>query len=740
MKSLKILLQGKIQGVGFRPFISNLASSLGLCGYVKNNALGVEVVIQGLKCEEFLHALPLQAPKISQIQNLQTFELDLPPYQDFAIQESEGAESYLIPPMPELAICEECKKEIFSQGNHRYFYPLINCTNCGPRYSVIKALPYDRERTSMAEFEMCQSCKEQYSNPKSRFFHAQPISCPTCSPKMFWNNQLIEDYPKVFSLISSKIKEGEIVLIEGLGGFHLVCDGSNEGAIKRLRELKNRPSKPLALMCKDINQAKEIAYISPKEEEILLSPQAPIVLLKAKKHLEGIAPNLQTYGIMLSYTPIYELLFSFLDIPLVATSANPKGEPILYERSKLDKLSSITTLTLSHQREIINPIEDSIIQVLSTQEEIVLRNARGYAPTSFTLPYKISSPILAMGGNQKASFVIAFENLVILSPYIGDLDNLESITRFKQSIQKIQNLYGIAKFDEIIADLHPNYESTKIAQELAQEMDSKLTQVQHHYAHALSVCFEYGLEEKVLGFCFDGTGYGEDGVIWGGEVLEVSLEGFERIAHFKYFKLLGGEVAIRDIGRIFYSLAFDYLPYEEVLGFKTNKTPKEIATLFQMHQKSLNSPLTSSVGRLFDMVAFLCGLEVQSYEGESGVWLQNLYDEKFGSLSYGFCIQGDEIELDFPSIFADFPHSSPALIASKFINTLIEVVCAISLEKNCKIVLSGGVFCNNILSAKVLEKLRKNGKTCYIGNKIPPNDNGIAIGQLYYALRRENAR
>lgn len=738
MKTLKILIQGKIQGVGFRPFISNLATSLGLCGYVKNNALGVEVLLQGSECEEFLKDLPLKAPKISQIQEITTQEIEYQALSGFEILQSERANHYAIPPISDLAICEDCKSELKDLANPRYFYPLINCTNCGPRHSVIRALPYDRERTSMAEFEMCEFCQAQYTSPTSRFFHAQPISCPKCSPKMFWGEEMIEDYPKTFSLIASKIKEGEIVLIEGIGGFHLVCDSTNAKSVKKLRELKNRPSKPLALMCKDISQAREIAHISEQEEKALLSPQAPIVLLKAKKHLEGIAPNLHTYGIMLSYTPIYELLFSFLDIPLVATSANPKGEPILYEREKLDKLSFITTLSLSHQRKINNPIEDSIIQILSTQDEIVLRNARGYAPTCFVSPQKVPYPILAMGGNQKASFAIAFENLIILSPYIGDLDNLESISRFKQSIQKIQNLYGIARFDEIIADLHPNYESTKIAKELAQEMNSKLTQVQHHYAHALSVCFEYKLSEEVLAFCFDGTGFGEDKTIWGGEVLEVGENGYTRVAHFKNFKLLGGEVAVRDIERIFLSIAFDYLSKEQIL--KTHKSPQEVATLYQMHKKSLNSPLTSSVGRLFDMVAFMCGLQTQSYEGESGVWIQNLYDESFGSLSYDFCLKEGEIELDFLSIFEDYTKASKEEIASKFINTLTQIILSISLSQKRKIVLCGGVFCNNILSAKVLEKLRKNGKTCYIGNKIPPNDNGIAIGQLYHSLRRIYAR
>ncbi|RDU69561.1 carbamoyltransferase HypF [Helicobacter cholecystus] len=735
MKSLKLQIQGKIQGVGFRPFIANLAASLGLCGYVKNNALGVEVLLQGERSGEFLSSFPQKAPKISEIQKIEVFEFDYPICEGFEILKSEQAENYSTLLIPELGICQDCKNDLFAQENSRFFYPLINCTNCGPRYSVIKALPYDRERTSMSEFMMCKKCREEYTRPQSRFFHAQPISCPQCGPKFFYNNEVVMDYKKTFFKLAQKIKQGEIVLIQGLGGFHLVCDATNIKSIAKLRLLKDRPRKPLALMCKDIEQVKAIAYVSKNEQQALLSPKAPIVLLKAKQYLEGIAPSLNTYAIMLSYTPIYELLFSFLDFPLVVTSANPKGEPIIYKREELKKLFSLTSIFLSHQREILNPVEDSIIQILSTQDEVVLRNARGYAPVSFRLSKKIASPLLAVGGNQKASFAIAFEDILVLSPYIGDLDNVESIERFKSSIAKLQALYGILRFESIVCDLHPQYQSTMIAKELAEKMNSNLVQIQHHYAHTLSVCFEHQINSEVLSFCFDGTGYGEDGKIWGGEVLLGSLDGFKRLAHFKYFKLLGGEVAFRDIGRIFYSLAFDYLSFQEVQELKTSKNEHEIKTLYQMHQKSLNSPQTSSVGRLFDFVAFICGLETQSYEGESGVLLQNLYCEKYAHISYNFKLNNGEIELDFVEMFQDYLKESKERIASKFINTLINLVLLIAQERDCKIVLCGGVFCNNILSEKILEKLRKSGKSCYIGNKIPPNDNGLALGQMYYLLK-----
>lgn len=734
MKSLKIQIQGKIQGVGFRPFVCNLAHSFNLSGYVKNNALGVEVLIQGNQCAEFLHQLPLQAPEISQIHNIQVIEVEHECCEKFCIKESEGASTNLIPPLPDLGICKACKTDLMDCKNFRYFYPLINCTHCGPRFSVIKSLPYDREHTTMAEFKKCAICKREYDDCTSRFFHAQPISCPECSPKMYWCNEIIKDYSSTFKTIAQKIKEGELVLIEGIGGFHIVCDGNNPNAIQKLRRLKNRPSKPLALMCRDIEHAKEIAFISHFEEELLCSIQAPIVLLKAKKYLDGIAPRLNTYGIMLSYTPIYELLFSFLDSPLVVTSANLKGEPIIFQREQLCKLSFLSVFSLEHQRSIYNPIEDSIVQVIGENDMLVLRNARGYAPLSFRLPNKLKYPLLSLGGNQKANFSLAFEDLLIVSPFIADLDSVESIQRFKESIKKLQKLYGIEHFAKIACDLHPNYHSSKIAKEMAEEMGSEVVYIQHHFAHALSVCYEYDLHGDILGFCFDGTGYGEDGIIWGGEILLFNRKSYKREIHFKPFKLLGGEVAIKDISRIFVSIALDYFSFEEVESLMKNQFSKELKLLYHMHQKSLSSPLTSSVGRLFDMVAYMCGLKSQSYEGESGVVLENLYRKEFEDLRYEFVIHGSEIELDFPSIFIDYQTQSKEKIATKFINTLIEIVFTISMKYEYQIVLCGGVFCNSVLSEKILKRLRKSGRICYIGKKIPPNDNGLSLGQMCYLL------
>lgn len=735
-ETIFLSITGRVQGVGFRPFVSNLAKSLDLRGYIQNNAHGVEIAIQGKRQEEFVSLLQSTLPPMAKIKSIKILKKQDREFERFEIWISQSGNQTRVLPIPDFCICQDCSAEILDKRERRFFYPLINCTNCGPRFSVIEDFPYDRERTSMKRFVMCQDCLDEYSDGQSRFFHAQPISCPKCSPQLFWRGQERKDYQEVFQEIADAIKNAEIVCLQGIGGFHLVCDATQEKAVQSLRILKDRPTKPLALMCRDLNHVRQIAYTTPKEEELLTSPEAPIVLLESKNLLQGIAKD--RYGIMLAYSPIHKLLFEFLDIPLVATSANPKGEPIVYEALEAQRLFSLNVL--SHAREILSPIEDSIAQVLSTQDVLMLRNARGYAPMSFVLDEKVPYPILAMGANQKSSFALAFENFVIISPYIGDLDNLVTLQRFQASIQAFQKLYSL-EFKEVICDLHPRYESTKLAFAIAQNP----TQIQHHYAHALSVCFEHHLTHEVLSFCFDGTGYGEDGKIWGGEVLVSSGLSYKRVLHFAYFSLLGGEIAIKEIHRNFFSLLCKekHGADEEIEEFfiQRGKTQQELKNLRLMQEKNLNSPLTSSVGRIFDAIAWVCGLEIQSYEGESGEFLQSLYDETI-TQSYNFEINDDEIVLDFWAIFVDARNGEEARrIASKFLNTLVLVVLEIAGKYSYDVVLCGGVFCNRILSSKVLESLRAQNKNCYIGNKIPPNDQGIAVGQIYHLIQRsKNAR
>lgn len=727
IETLCFFVQGRVQGVGFRPFVSQLACSLGLKGYVRNIGLGVEIVIQGKRKEEFSYLLCTQLPEVAYISSLEKKTNFLQAFEEFTILSSSQNDEILIHPIPDFGICEKCQKDILDPYNKRFFYPLINCTHCGPRFTVIRNFPYDRQYTSMQNFTMCKDCNEEYMQVQSRFFHAQPISCPKCGPKLFWKGEEIKNIQDVFQEMKTLLANSEILCIQGIGGFHLVCDAEQEKAILKLRALKSRPTKPFALMCKDLAQVAEFAYLLPQERELLKSKEAPIVLLQSKKKLLRISRD--RYGIMLPYTPFYQLLFQFISSPLVVTSANLKGEPLIYQEQALQKLG--IPYVFSHQREIIAPVEDSIVQVFSTGDISVLRHGRGYAPLVFELEEKLSKPMLAMGGNQKVSFAFAFDRLLIFSPYIGDLDNLGSISALRERIEDVQRVYKI-NFEEIVCDLHPQYESTK----LAYQMCSTPLQIQHHYAHLLSVYFEHHLKQRVLGFCFDGTGYGSDGKIWGGEVLVADTSGFDRVFHFRYFPLLGGEVAIKDIARIAWSVLGEKISDDQKREYFIQRgwIDQELKILETMQKHLINSPMTSSVGRIFDAIAWFCGLEQQTYEGESGEMIQSLYDASITE-SYGIKIEGDEIVLDFVEIFQD-RFCEPSWIASKFINALIEIVEIISSFYSYEIVLCGGVFCNRILSSKLLELFAQKGRKCHIGNKIPPNDNGLAVGQLYYLMQR----
>lgn len=739
IESLKLFLQGRIQGVGFRPLVYQIATSLKLCGYVRNEGGGVEILLQGERKREFIDKLSQGGHhRIDCIDEEVVFE-EL--RSDFEILSSNQEGAITLLPIQDLRICQDCQREILDSKHKRYFYPLINCTNCGPRHSVIKGFPYDRAKTSMSAFVMCSFCQSQYLNPSSRFFHAQPTSCPSCSPKIFWDDREVKNYEELFEELSLSLRKGEIVGIKGIGGFHLVCDATNTQSIQTLRKHKNRPSKPLALMCRDVAMVKTLAEVNEFEEEALCSVQAPIVILKAKRELPYIAPNLQSYGVMLPYTPIYVLLFEKIDFPLVVTSANNISEPICYQDFK--SLSFQPHHILTHEREIVYPLEDSIIQFLPQSPQfLILRFARGFAPKGYYLPYKIHTPLLAMGANQKSSFVLAFENLLIVAPYIGDLDNICALERFEKLLEHFCQLYHLKTF-EIICDLHPHYQSTKLAFELAEKYHALMPpkQIQHHFAHALSVCYEYGMTHEVLAFCFDGTGYGSDGSIWGGEVLRVSPKGFERVLHFKNFHLLGGERAIKDISRLALALLLqeERLSLDQIQSYMLSRgiSLQDFKNLVYMNEKKINSPLSSSVGRIFDAIAWFCGLESSSYEGEGGIYIQELYNEDIQEY-YAYWIEEGEIVIDVLEIFEEvILGEERSKIASKFINTLVEIVYEIALDFSLEVVLCGGVFCNQILSAKVLQKLHKANKTCYIGKEIPPNDNGIALGQIYYLLQGE---
>ncbi|EED2387494.1 carbamoyltransferase HypF, partial [Campylobacter coli] len=522
----KLQISGLVQGVGFRPLVFELASELGLHGEVKNDGFGVEIILACTKeeCENFIYKLKEKLPPLARIDSIDITEQTTTNYTHFSIGTSlQNAKT--TPMLSDFALCKECKKEFFDEKNPRFLYPFITCTHCGPRFSIIKNLPYDRCNTTMEALKMCEFCKSEYEDPKNRRFHAQPISCPQCKIDVFLKNkkgEILAQDDEAFKTCAKLLKQGKILAIKGMGGFHLMCDAFNLEAIKELRLRKNRPKKPFALMCRDMSDAKELCFVD-EEEELLGSILAPIVILKAKKAFSLIAPDVDKLGIMLAYTPLHLLLFRYFDGVLVATSANLSGESIIKDEDNLlKKLGNVFDFYLDYAREIHNPSDDSIAQVVNGKT-MFLRTSRGLNPTYLEIKSDKKGVFLALGSELKNEFVIFYENKLLISPYIGDLKSVDVHERFFSLLDFFKQSYDLS-FDQILCDKHPNFSYTK-------EFYNTY-KIQHHYAHFCALYFEYEKEfkkdEKALGFIFDGTGYGDDGKIWGGEVFVGNLKEYER--------------------------------------------------------------------------------------------------------------------------------------------------------------------------------------------------------------------
>ena len=734
----KISITGTVQGVGFRPFVYSLAQRYILCGNVSNHSRGVTIHINAdrLTLQQFLLALEYEHPALASLQSIEHKEIQWQDFSEFEIlQTQESGEVHVNIP-PDISICQRCQEELFNSSDRRFQYPFITCTACGVRYSIVYDLPYDRANTSMKFFKMCKTCELEYNNPLDRRYHAQPIGCWECGPKMQVkkrNETLDISQKEIIEQVSSFLEEGNIIALKGVGGYHLMCDATNESALLELRQRKNRPSKPFAIMVKDIKMARELAKISTKEEELLLSKERPIVLLDAKESSLGdaVAPKIKRVGVFLPYTPLHLLLLEKLNRPLVATSANITDEPICTDINELQKLEGIYDYVLDHDREIVNTCDDSVVMFVDEQL-VTLRRARGYAPSSVTIPFHLKTKRLALGANQKSSVAIAYENRVILSPHIGDLNSISSVEHYKKSIQTLQRIYKF-KPDMILHDKHPYYESTKVAQVFACE-DTKLElqSVSHHYAHILGVMAEKGVREKVFGVAFDGTGYGDDGNLWGGEFMLCDYEGYERIAHINYFKLLGGSKAIKEPKRVALSLLFEIYGEDAMaLNIPTVKafSKKELHTYYIAWTKGLNSPLSSSVGRVFDAVASLVDVcHVMSYEGESGMLLEEQYDDSIKD-SYPFKCKNGLIDI-MPAIQDILQEDEKSIAISKFFNTLIEIIAHLYEPYELPLVVSGGVFQNSVL----LKLLLRRFPNTIIPSLFPPNDGGIALGQAVAPL------
>lgn len=758
---LRVAICGAVQGVGFRPFVHRLASELSLAGWVNNSSQGLFIEAEGRRpsLEQFLSRLEAERPPNSFIQSLESSWLDPVGYKGFEIRSSDpgGAKTALV--LPDLATCPDCFREILDPANRRYQYPFTNCTNCGPRFSIITALPYDRANTTMAGFAMCPACRAEYENPDDRRFHAQPNACPACGPQLqLWAPGVAHRAEHVrpsghAALIAAcdAIRSGQILALKGLGGFHLIVDARSESAVERLRQRKHREEKPLALMCPSVESIGALCELSPSEERVLRSPQSPIVLLRRRQVpavppgvvARSVAPGNPTLGAMLPYTPLHHLLLSRLGFPVVATSGNLSDEPIcIDEQEALDRLSDIADLFLVHNRPIARHVDDSVVRVMLGRE-LLLRRARGYAPLPVLLKTE-GKPrhILAVGAHLKNAVGLAIGPQVFISQHIGDLETEQANTAFRRVIADFQRLYAAAP-TVAVADLHPDYLSTRYAQQLG---SATLVQVQHHIAHVLSCMAENELSAPLLGVAWDGTGLGLDGTIWGGEFFLVTRESIQRVAHFRPFRLPGGEKAVKEPRRSALGLLHELSGSPSCASARESVavsfSSAEAAAVETMLQRGINAPFCCSVGRLFDAVAALAGLrQMARFEGQAAMELEFALEGVHSDEAYSLGPDAATGIIDWtPLIEAILRDKADGagigLISARFHNGLAEAIVRVARRTGeRRVVLSGGCFQNRYLTERTVQRLRAEGFQAYWHQRVPPNDGGIALGQIMAAVR-----
>lgn len=754
----RLLVRGIVQGVGFRPFVFGLARRLGLTGFVRNDSAGVTIEIEGSSADlaRFVAALQREAPPLARIESLE--RIVLPPQGDssFVIVASVAASARRTLIAPDTATCDDCLRELHDPADRRYRYPFINCTNCGPRFTIVLDIPYDRDRTTMRDFPLCAACRAEYEDPLNRRFHAQPNACPVCGPQLSW-----EAWDETFSDLSlppleaaaAALAAGAIVAVKGLGGYHLACDALNAEAVTRLRRRKQREAKPFALMVPDLATARRLCAISPAEEALLCSPRRPIVLLDrlpSAPVAPDVAPGHTTLGIMLPYTPLHTLLLEAFaarcdpaqPAALVLTSGNVSDEPIAYrDDDARTRLGSIADAMLSHNRPIHMRCDDSVTRIVAGGEQL-FRRSRGYVPEPLRLDLAAPRPILAVGGHQKNTFCLFRDHEAVLSHHIGDLENLETLTSFREGIAHFERLFDIVP-EAVAYDLHPEYLATKEARTLP--IDIKIG-VQHHHAHIASVLAEHGHPGPVIGIAADGTGYGPDGAIWGGEVLLATLTEYVRLGHLAYVPLPGGDAAARQPWRM--ALAYLWHTFgpacrELDLPFLQTLDPLRVSLLLRMLERGINSPPTSSMGRLFDAVAALAGLcSEAAYEGQAAIALEHAAAP--AERGYPFSIILDTpLRLDMrPTIRALVEEVRRGVdvgtIAGRFHLTIAECLaaaCRVTREMTglAVVALSGGVFQNRLLLERLLSLLAADGFTTLINRRVPPNDGGLSLGQAAVA-------
>jgi hydrogenase maturation protein HypF len=776
MQRCGITVRGIVQGVGFRPFVHHLASRLNLRGFVSNQMGSVRIEVEGEPeaVERFVRELVEQPPRLARIDALSSEALVYRGEREFRIESSTAAGASEVFVSPDVATCDECLAELFSPHNRRFRYPFINCVNCGPRLTITTGAPFDRPNTTMAPFSLCHECRAEFETPGDRRFHAQAIACPNCGPRLGLRDAWGRLTAKIEPLAGATevLRSGGIIALKGLGGFHLVCDATNEAAVKELRRRKHRDEKPFAIMVRDVAGGEELCAVNAAERELLRSVRRPIVLLHRKLRgasaeavAEAVAPRNPFLGVMLPYTPLHHLLLHAWGAgSLVMTSGNRSDEPIASaDDDAVERLAGIADLFLTHDRLISIRCDDSLTRIVAGSE-LQLRRSRGDAPRPLKLPHACPRPILAVGGQFKGTFALGRERQAFLSHHLGDLDHYAAYQAFERDILLYQQLFGI-QADLIVHDLHPEYASTRYAHNCIRQRSGggdapQLFGVQHHHAHVASCMAENGLSEPVIGVAFDGTGYGTDGAIWGGEFLVGDYLGFRRAAHLRYVGLPGGDRAIHEPWRMAASHLLD--AGCSLRDIESRVPIRELRTIRTMLDRQVNTPQTSSMGRLFDAVAAIAGdRDRVAYEGQAAMQLEWLATDVADAGAYPFEFQncrvpgsrdsgvsdgataGEPLVIDTRPLIRAVAEDAaravdPSLIARRFHTTVVEIISAVcrrlrgSTGLNA-VTFSGGVFMNALLTRDAGERLGDDGFRVYRHGLVPPNDGGLSLGQLAIA-------
>lgn len=746
-----LIIRGLVQGVGFRPFIYRIAKEMGIKGEVdnRNNGVCIHAILTPEQRDRFISRIRKEHPVVAVIHRIEVTEKEdaTVNYTGFSITPSHSDSNEITQVAPDISVCPECMHDRKVQP-HRLQYPFINCTHCGPRFSIIRDLPYDRKKTTMSAFPMCSECGKEYTTVSDRRFHAQPVACNHCGPSYYaiYNNVEITDYKMLLELSCRLLREGEVIAAKGIGGYHLICEAANEQAVARLREIKQRDGKPFAVMFRSVSQLKEYAEANAVEEACLMSWRRPIVLLKQKKALAaGINSGMQTLGCMLPYMPLHYDWFAALDIPaLVMTSGNLSDYPIAITPDEAEEqLSGKVPLLLHHNRDIHNRVDDSVMQVCGGQP-CLIRRSRGYVPEPFFADVEVEG-ILAFGAEKVNTFALGKGDTILQSQYIGDLKNWETFSFYTESLERFEHLFRFTP-TSLVCDLHTDYLSSQEAERIAVRCGLPLLKVQHHHAHAAACMLEYGLHEPVIAIVLDGTGLGDDGKVWGGEFFLCDRKTYSRLSHFEYVPLPGGDKASVEPWRMAVAFLWHYFGDRDCFpdGFIERVGEQKVQMLRTMMEKGINTPYTSGAGRLFDAVASLLGLcDVSSHQAEAPVKLEQVAAIEL-CVRYPVIIKEDVISFRplFEELLNDLASGvSVCDISARFHNTMAYLLldeAKLLLQQTgvTRVVVSGGCFQNKRLTEQLQRLFAESGIPLYVPGRIPCNDGGVAVGQLAVAASR----